>query len=649
MPLNNWNSKLEDNQYLDITNLHKLHYRLILLFNNMAKLTNKIEAHDRSVNDVLDDNKYMVDYFQREYKWEERHVEQLVSDLAAAFIQENRPQHHRREVENYNCYFLGPFVVSIKEGKRSIIDGQQRLTTITLFLIYLNNLQKQLNQNERLEPLIFSEKYGEKSFNIQVDERNHCMESLFVTGEYQPREDDDESTINMSRRYEDIDKAFPEELKDDSLPFFIDWLKYNVILVEIIAYSDENAYTIFETMNDRGLNLTPTEMLKSFILSRFSDAKLRDKSNQVWKEPIQELHVYSKDEDLRFIQSWFRAQYAQTIRQAKVGSKNEDFEQISTRFHTWFRDNLIKIGLASENSDNFQRFINQDFKFFKNAYIQILEAEKNYRPSSNNIYYANLCGIATSLRHPLYMAPITLEDDTATVLDKMNIVARYIETFAVRRSVNFKKYSANSINYTMNSLVKEIRRKSAHDLKQILKRKIEEMNEGWDGMQTFHMHGQNHWFVRYLLSRITSFLEEQSGSNSTIDKFYRNLGGKQFEIEHIWSNSFNEHKDEFDQKGEFDRFRNQLGALILLPRGSNQSYSAKPYSEKLTHYIKENLLAQSLCELTYKNNPNFQKMIEKHGFPFRAHKEFKKQDVEERQRVYQKVCEAIWDMDYFSN
>ena len=51
----------------------------------------------------------------------------------------------------------------------------------------------------------------------------------------------------MAERYMDIEDAFPEELKGDvQLPFFIDWLKENVILVEIVAYSDDNAYTIFE-------------------------------------------------------------------------------------------------------------------------------------------------------------------------------------------------------------------------------------------------------------------------------------------------------------------------------------------------------------------------------------------------------------------
>ena len=71
---------------------------------------------------------------------------------------------------------------------------------------------------------------------------------------------------------------FPKKSEDSAFPYFLDWLKYNVVLVEITAYSDDNAYTIFESMNDRGLNLTSTEMLKGYVLSRFTDAKDREKN-----------------------------------------------------------------------------------------------------------------------------------------------------------------------------------------------------------------------------------------------------------------------------------------------------------------------------------------------------------------------------------
>ncbi len=609
----------------------------------MSKITNKIEAHDRSISEVLDDKKYTVDYFQREYKWEERHIEQLVSDLTSSFLDEYRPEHKRKDIENYNSYYLGPFVVSVKDGKRSIIDGQQRLTSLTLLLIYLNNLQKVLGYTEKLESLIFSEKYGDKSFNIQVDERMHCLNQLFNNQEYDLREEDDESTKNMAARYDDIEKSFPEEIKNDVLPFFIDWLKYNVVLVEIIAYSDENAYTIFETMNDRGLNLTPTEMLKGFILSKFSDSKKRQKANELWKDAMQKLHSYEKDEDQRFIQAWFRGQYADTIRPGKAGSKNEDFEKIGTRFHSWFRDNLDKANLVDEASEKFEAFIDKDYKFFLKAYLNVLKAERTFNPSLEHIFYISRWGIANSLSYPLLLAPITVSDSDEVVNQKMDLVARYIEAFVVRRSVNFRKFASSSIRYTMYTLVKEIRGKNIMELQGILKRKLDEMEETLSEIAIFRLHGQNRLFVKYLLSRMTSFVEKQAGLNSSFEKYFHNHEGKPFEIEHIWADKFREHKDEFDQEYEFQEYRNRLGGLILLPRGTNQSFSAKPYPEKLKHYIKENMLAQSLCELNYQNNPNFRNMKNELGLEFKAHVQFKKKDIEERQELYKAICEKIWE------
>ena len=510
-------------------------------------------------------------------------------------------------------------------------------------------MQKDLGISEKLESLIFSEKYGEMSFNIQVDERISCMESLFKTGEYETTEADDESTLNMAARYSDIENAFPDEIKNGVLPYFIDWLKYNVVLVEIIAYSDENAYTIFETMNDRGLNLTPTEMLKGFILSKFENSKKRQKANELWKTSMQELHSYDKDEDQRFIQAWFRAQYAETIRPGKAGSKNEDFEKIGTRFHSWFRDNLEKVKIDQDDSEAFQDFIEKDFTFFLNAYKHVLSAERKLTDTLQHIFYIKRWGIANSLSYPLLLAPLKTIDNSDCITEKMDIVARYIEAFVVRRSINFRKFASSSIRYTMYTLVKEIRNTEVQELKAILKRKLDEMEEPWKGIQNFRLHGQNRAFVKFLLSRITSFIEQKSGFNSTFEKYYHNPGGKSFEVEHIWADKFFNHKDEFEQESDFQEYRNRIGALVLLPRGTNQSYGAKPYNDKLKHYIKENLLVQSLCPLTYQNNPNFLSMKNRLNLPFKAHENFKKTDIVDRQNLYQAICESIWGAEFYGN
>jgi uncharacterized protein with ParB-like and HNH nuclease domain len=90
----------------------------------MSNTDNKIVANDRTLSWVLEKKKYTVDYFQREYSWEQKHIEQLVSDLTTSFLNEYTEGDNRADGANYNNYYMGPFVISEKNGIRSIIDGQ---------------------------------------------------------------------------------------------------------------------------------------------------------------------------------------------------------------------------------------------------------------------------------------------------------------------------------------------------------------------------------------------------------------------------------------------------------------------------------------------------------------------------------------------
>lgn len=216
-----------------------------------AELNSKIDAHDITLAGILDKAKFTIDYFQREYRWEEKHISQMLDDLTSAFLTKFDANHDREEVENYNSYYMGPIVMSSDRGTLSIIDGQQRLTSLTLLLIYLKNRQENLEEKEAIDTLIFSEKYGKKSYNMYVEEREKCLDSLFRTGSYEPAKDEDESVLNLTARYTNIGELFPDEIDDSALPYFISWLKEKLIFVRIVTYSEENAYMIFETMNDR--------------------------------------------------------------------------------------------------------------------------------------------------------------------------------------------------------------------------------------------------------------------------------------------------------------------------------------------------------------------------------------------------------------
>src|SRR5207302_8668420 len=133
-----------------------------------------------------------------------------------------------------------------------------------------------------------------------------------------------ESVQNLYQRYRDIEAVFPEELRGDSLLHFIDWLLRNVHLVEITAYSDDDAYTIFETMNDRGLSLSPTDMLKGYLLANIDSASDKARADKIWKNRMLELSEFGKEEGADFFKAWLRGKYAETIRERKKGAKNKD-------------------------------------------------------------------------------------------------------------------------------------------------------------------------------------------------------------------------------------------------------------------------------------------------------------------------------------
>src|SRR5205823_10474872 len=408
-----------------------------------------------------------------------------------------------------------------------------------------------LGGKETIEPLVFSEKYGQKSFNIQVEERKVCLEKLFIEGCCELQADDDESTINMVKRYANIVDSFPEEIKGVAFPYFLDWLKYNVILVEITAYSDDNAYAIFESMNDRGLNLTSTEMLKGYILSRCGDPKDRERANRFWRESIHSLHGHSKEEDQKFFQAWLRSQYADTIRQGKAGSSNEDFEKIGTRFHNWFRDNLSKMDLKADSPGEFRKLVHDEMKYYLGAYLDILDAQKDEKPGWEHVFYHSNWGIADSLGFPLMLASLKSTDSPDVTRQKINEVARFMETFAVRRSINFRNFGASSIRYTMYSLVKELRGKNLDSVRALLGGKLNEMQETWGGLGEFRLHGMNRNFVKFLLSRITGFIEQKSGYSTNFSTYFIGAGTKSYEVEHIWADKFDEHRNEFDQQHDF--------------------------------------------------------------------------------------------------
>lgn len=597
----------------------------------------EILARAKTVRELLKGVRYSVDYYQREYKWQEKQIRELFHDLWSKFSEEFDLNHERQQVANYPHYFLGSIIISKKETNNFIVDGQQRLTSLTLLLLLLRQKQSHLDGGVDVDELIVSKKFGQKSFNLDIDERKACMEALYEGQPFDPT-DYSESVHNLSQRYSDLEQAWPEELDDQALPYFVDWLLEKVHLVEIVAYSDDDAYTIFETMNDRGLSLSPTEMLKGYLLSNITtESNRRVAANELWRREVLKLNETGKDIEADFFKAWLRSQYAEKIRERRKNAHPEDFDRIGTEFHRWLRDASSRIGLT--RSDDFVRFIHTDFKFFSSIYRRLVAYSNELTPGFEHIFYNAQLGF--TLQYMVLLAPLKPSDSEEAVRQKLRLVARYLDILLARRIWNFRSIAYSTMQYAMFLLMRDIRALSPEELSHKLYHLLGNDAEDFRNNDRLRMHQQNRYTLHRLLARMTDYIEVQSGQPSNY-LHYVSDGKSRFEVEHIWADRHERHAEEFPHPTDFSEYRNRIGGLLLLPKKFNASYGDLPYEEKQRHYNAQNLLTRSLHPQCYEHNPGFLQFIRDTGLPFRAYSKFNKAELDERSELYLQLAELVW-------
>ena len=600
----------------------------------------EIRGNAKNLRALLASAKFAIDYYQREYRWKTKQVAELIEDLAEKFRDDYQPGDPRSAVEDYGHYFLGSIIISDRDGHKFIIDGQQRLTTLTLLLIHIYLQLEDDEQTAQIADLIFSMKYGRRSFNLDVDERAACMEALF-TGSSFEEAGQSESVANILRCFRDVTELFPAELADSALPYFADWLIENVDLVEITAYSDADAYTIFETMNDRGLSLTPTDMLKGYLLANIGDAQRRNAANQLWRAQITRLQDLGKEEDADAIKAWLRSQYATSIRERKRGAAPRDFDRIGTEFHRWVREREEALGLTS--GPEFARFIEEDFAFYGHWYARLREAAETLTDGLESVRYCTEHNF--TLQYPVLLAPLTREDREEDILRKLRVASAFLDILISRRIWNWRAIGYSTMQYAMFLVMRENRGKETSDLARTLEGRLAAETETFVTNDRFRLHGTNGRQIHRLLARMTDYVETRSGRPSRYREYAHRHGSQRYEIEHIWADHPERHTDEFGHPTDFAEYRNRIGGLLLLPKSFNASYGDLPYAEKRGHYLKHNLLAQSLHEQAYERDPGFAGFVRSSGLPFKAHAEFLKADLDARQELYRQLAEQVWSPD----
>ena len=215
-------------------------------------------------NDYL----FEIPFYQRPYSWREEHVSTLLDDLRNGL-----------ERDKDEPYFLGSVVLIKDEDdpKSQVVDGQQRLTTLTVLLCVLRELAEE-EKKKHLEPAIREDQnpvFGTaERFRITLREqdREFFQERIQTPGQLDSflsedpvRFSDSQKLLQGNTRYLNREISRLSVAERDALAMYV---IQNCCLVVVSASNGDSAHRIFEVMNDRGLDLSPTDILKSGVLSQ---------------------------------------------------------------------------------------------------------------------------------------------------------------------------------------------------------------------------------------------------------------------------------------------------------------------------------------------------------------------------------------------
>lgn len=242
---------------------------------------------------IKGDNKFKVPLYQRDYSWNKTHWNDLWLDIDA-----NR--------QNDSKHYMGSVVLVSRHKKQyDIIDGQQRLTTLTILVLAVVDTLKDLvkreidvKNNEKRIDLLITDFIGKKSLSslnyenkIELNESNNPFFSTYLTNFRKPI--NIKSAIKSNKLLFECFNYYKELIKEEvfknddvsSLISFVEYISDSLLFIQITATDDLSAYLIFETLNDRGLDLSVTDLLKNYLFSIVDES---DKSHvkNIWDVTI---------------------------------------------------------------------------------------------------------------------------------------------------------------------------------------------------------------------------------------------------------------------------------------------------------------------------------------------------------------------------
>ena len=239
----------------------------------------EVKNLNKSLKDIFQ-SKYIVPLYQRNYAWAQDEIEQLLQDLYENF--------KKSKTNPTLNYFIGSLVVlKRKDGLYEVIDGQQRLTTLSLLLKILEQVKEpKLFYESRPEVEAFFDSYY-RTGNTRDVTFNHKVSHLINAVDLLKQSIINPDEVQEKRLFdiEDFDK-------------FKDFIFENVVLVRVEIPQDTDVANYFEIMNNRGEQLQKHEILKSYLMETLKDEdgkyfeRQQDEFSKIWDACSQmDIHI----------------------------------------------------------------------------------------------------------------------------------------------------------------------------------------------------------------------------------------------------------------------------------------------------------------------------------------------------------------------
>jgi uncharacterized protein with ParB-like and HNH nuclease domain len=613
-----------------------------------------VKPKDVCINDIFGSTAYYIDFYQREYKWKKEHVQALLDDIFYRFEADYATNRDATEAvieANFQWYYMNSVMTNIYDGHTYIVDGQQRLTTLTLILIKLIKMAdgyQLADLKKLLENKVFGVELSGNKFWMGQNGRSEIIGKL-IDDPSQVTSTNTVTEANMLGNYNEINKFLDLALNTKhKLHSFIIYFLKKVIFVNINIIDTTDVPMVFQVINDRGERLKPYEVFKGELLGQIDKAEIEQTYLEKWNRSMENLEFKGDDQPDSFFRYYFRSKYVDT----EGEHRKFDGDYHRTVFsNEW--DQKIRL---KKRPQEVKSFISNELYYYSQLYNKLINPKIYEQHYGEHVYYNYLN--EQDRQYLLILSACKLNDPNE--LDKIKLVSKLLDRHFVLLQL-YGCYDSNFFTEISINLNKALRNQPIDDIQDIFDSQLlsninDTKKTNLTGLFDYSLFKETNSsrgirFIRYFFARIENFMAVgiNPSHKLTQDQYWdlvRNTGSVSgYHVEHILANNQQNRTLFNDDEELFQRERNRLGALLLLKGRDNISSGNEPYSQKLKTYNNadiSNRWNRSLIDTFYHTNKDFQTFAQNYNLIFKPYNIYDSTAIEERQYLLFEMVKHIW-------